>query len=320
MKKIAMAALVVLAAVSGFAGPTSTLLKSRAKSSDEVTLGKWQSNFTKARSYATSKGIPFVAVWSNGDACAHCMRFASACNSSTFKTFMKTSGMVFWFGCSSDKSYPAGSSACEWCRKGKTTVFPFVRIYWPKGKVDVVTMGDTLDARKSGKTGGKKSAAYIKGKLKAYKYNLPYKIAFYPNGGEGEMATVSTKYGVSKTLPKNAFVREDFAFAGWAKTATGAVAYKNGATVKNLTTTENATVKLYAKWTRTTYRGFVVGQSKTLAISANKGWVSSGSVPGLKWNATKGTLSGKPTKAGTFKIVFKKNGSTLTRYFVVEAE
>ncbi|MBE6382293.1 MAG: hypothetical protein E7049_04670 [Lentisphaerae bacterium] len=319
MRRIAVFAIATLAAAVCFAGQTSTLLKRRAKSTDNVTLGKWQRNFTKARNYATSKGVPFVAVWSNGDSCAHCMRFASACNSTNFKNFQKTSGMVFWFGCSSDKEHYAGSSPCEWSRKGKTMTFPFVRIYWPKGKVDVATMGDTLDGRKSGATGGKKAASYIKNKVKAYKYYMPYKIAFYPNGGEGEMATISAKYGVSKALPANAFTREDFAFAGWAKTSTGSVAYKNKATVKNLTTTLNGTAKLYAKWTRTTYRGFTVGESKTLTISANKGWITSGSVPGMKWNATKATLSGKPTKAGTFKVVFKNGSSTRTRYFVVSA-
>lgn len=319
MKKLLTLCLAIsLFAPVARAGETSTLLKTRASSSASVTLGKWQSNFTKAKAYAESKGVPFVAVWSNGDVCPHCTRFASACNSSAFKNWMKTSGMVFWFGWSGDRSYPAGSSACEWARKGKTMTFPFVRLYWKKGKVDVATEGDYVTGFYRGTTGGKNASSYIKKKFSAYKYNQPYKIAFVANGGTGSMATVSAKYGVTLTLPKNAFVRTDCAFLGWAKSATGSVVYKNGVKVKNLTSVKDKTVSLYARWRRTTFRIHGIKKSQSLSISSLKGWTATAKVPGLSWSSSKGKMTGKPTKAGTFKIKFRKGASVCTRTFIVD--
>ena len=91
------------AVVCQAASPTGTLLKNRASYTAAVTTGKWQSNFYKAKTYAVNNGIPFIAVWSNGDACGHCMMFENGCNSSYFKNWMKTSGMVFYFTHPGDK-------------------------------------------------------------------------------------------------------------------------------------------------------------------------------------------------------------------------
>ena len=60
-----LACLLACAAVN--AGETATLLKSRRSSGSEATTGVWLSNFSKAKSYAASEGVPFIAVWSNGD-------------------------------------------------------------------------------------------------------------------------------------------------------------------------------------------------------------------------------------------------------------
>ena len=148
------------------AGNTAPLLKSRAKSSAAVKTGVWHSNFTKAKAYADKKGLPFIAVWSNGDTCPHCSHFASAANSSVFKKWMKSSNTVFFFGYSGDKSYRVGSTVFHWCRKNKQTAYPFVRIWWKKKGIDVSTVGDTVDGLYSGSTGGKKAVAYFKKKLK----------------------------------------------------------------------------------------------------------------------------------------------------------
>jgi len=55
-------------------------------------------------------------------------------------------------------------------------------------------------------------------------------------------------YDASKALPANPFERESYRFAGWAKTATGSVAYKDKESILNLTDAPNGTVNLYAVW------------------------------------------------------------------------
>ena len=75
-----------------------------------------------------------------------------------------------------------------------------------------------------------------------------YTVAFNANGGTGTMAAQKMTYGKSSGLRGNAFKRTGYIFMGWAKTKTGAVAYRNGHSVKNLASTAGATVTLYAVW------------------------------------------------------------------------
>ena len=83
------------------ASPTATLLKNRASYNADIATavkqGKWVANFAKAKKYATDNKVPLVAVWSNGDSCGHCTTFEGAVNSSTFKSYMKSSGVIFYF-------------------------------------------------------------------------------------------------------------------------------------------------------------------------------------------------------------------------------
>ena len=77
-----------------------------------------------------------------------------------------------------------------------------------------------------------------------------YKIKFNKNGGTGTMKTLSATYGKKVKLRANAFKRTGYKFSGWAKKKNGKVAYKNKATVKNLTATNGKTVTLYAVWAK----------------------------------------------------------------------
>ncbi len=81
-----------------------------------------------------------------------------------------------------------------------------------------------------------------------------YSVAFNANGGYGTMANQTMTYGTAKNLRENSFTRYDYLFLGWAKTKNGDVAYKNGASVKNLTTEAGETVTLYAKWAKKKYK------------------------------------------------------------------
>ena len=76
-----------------------------------------------------------------------------------------------------------------------------------------------------------------------------YTVAYDANGGSGTTASGSHTYDVSKTLTANGFRRTGYTFAGWATSADGDVAYTDGQSVKNLTSTDGATVTLFARWT-----------------------------------------------------------------------
>ena len=182
MKRLAIALLALLSVMTvRAASPTATLLKTRASYNAAVTTGKWQSNFYKAKKYATDNKLPFIAVWSNGDACGHCVMFENSVNSSTFQKWMKTSGMVFYFTYYGDKgdgtTSKSGKKADDgtvaskifhWCRKNTQTAYPFVRIYWPAGKIDISTVGDTVDGKKEKTTGGKNAVKYFQKKLSKF--------------------------------------------------------------------------------------------------------------------------------------------------------
>lgn len=82
-----------------------------------------------------------------------------------------------------------------------------------------------------------------------YSYWKPntFTVKFAANGGAGTMAAQAIEYGASVALRANAFTKSGCLFLGWAKTASGAVAYANKAKVKNLAAI-GKTVTLYAKW------------------------------------------------------------------------
>ena len=75
-------------------------------------------------------------------------------------------------------------------------------------------------------------------------------VTFDKNASDatGTMAAQTIYSGVSTALNANAFSRTGYTFAGWATSASGAVAYADGAEVKFTTNTT-----LYAKWTPINY-------------------------------------------------------------------
>ena len=78
-----------------------------------------------------------------------------------------------------------------------------------------------------------------------------YNIKFNANGGTGTMSAMSNcKYDTSYKLTANTFKRTGCTFAGWNTKADGTgKTYTNTASVKGLSTTNGATVTLYAQWT-----------------------------------------------------------------------
>ncbi len=74
----------------------------------------------------------------------------------------------------------------------------------------------------------------------------------YPGTASGSTTSSSHTYGTAKNLTSNGFSRTGYIFAGWATSPTGDVVYTNGQSVTNLSSTQGATVTLYAKWTAIT--------------------------------------------------------------------
>ena len=94
---------------------------------------------------------------------------------------------------------------------------------------------------------GEEKSAYVSATI-TKEVVISYCISYDANGGDGEMASTACTYGTACLLPACTFTREGYSFAGWATSASGEVAYADGATVSNLTATAGATVTLYAKW------------------------------------------------------------------------
>lgn len=147
------------------ASTTTTFLKSRVS---KPTVNKWSSGFTAVKNYAEKNNLPLIAVWTNGDACGLCVNFEKTLMKSEFLNWQKTSGCVFWFGCSNDKTADdkLQGTGFTWTRNSKLTTYPFVRVYWKKGKVDVAKSGN--DWTGGGTSGAAKFVKSLKSLLKDF--------------------------------------------------------------------------------------------------------------------------------------------------------
>ena len=114
-----------------------------------------------------------------------------------------------------------------------------------------------------------------------------YKVSFDGNSNTGgTMNSQIFTYGESQALTTNAYTRAysvsynthsgsavttpataTYSFAGWATTAGGSATYSNQQSVSNLTSTDHATVTLYAKWS---------GGSVTLPTTTRTGYTLQG--------------------------------------------
>ena len=136
---------------------------------------------------------------------------------------------------------------------------------------------------------------------------LTYKIAFKANGGKGTMAAQKLQYGKAAKLRANAFTRKGYTFAGWAKTKKGAVAYKNGASVKNLRA-DSGTTTFYARWAKSAYKVVFRANGGSGTMAAQK--MTYGKAAKLRKNAfrRKGYLFLGWAKTKNGAVVFK-NGA-----------
>lgn len=125
---------------------------------------------------------------------------------------------------------------------------------------------------------------------------ITYKVAYNGNTStSGSMSESSHTYDVSKNLTANAFLKTGYSFQGWATTAGGNVVYGDGASVKNLTPTNGATVTLYAKW-----------NPNTITLNFNGNGSTSGSVNNqvFTYDAAQNLNENKFAKAYTVNFVY----------------
>lgn len=78
---------------------------------------------------------------------------------------------------------------------------------------------------------------------------ITYSIAYNKNGGSGSMSNSTHTYDTEKSLTANAYSRSGYSFSNWNTTSNGTgTSYSDQDSVKNLSSTKDATVTLYAQW------------------------------------------------------------------------
>ena len=99
--------------------------------------------------------------------------------------------------------------------------------------------------------------------------NKTYKIKFNGNGStNGSMSDLSMVYGTAKNLTANAFTKTGNKFKNWNRKSDGSgTSYSNRQSVNNLTSTNGATVNLYAQWTPNTLKVYYDANGGRIASS-----------------------------------------------------
>lgn len=93
-------------------------------------------------------------------------------------------------------------------------------------------------------TAGMTGAKTVRANWKANAYQIVYSA----NGGSGTMAATDCNYDQEGEIAANGFTRSGYVFKGWATDENGAVVYRPGDKVTNLTSNAGGVVRLYAVW------------------------------------------------------------------------
>ena len=309
-----LATVAAFAAMSAFATNTDALLAQRDSRDKVVTPGRWHADLAKARAYAEANGLPLMAVWSNGDFCAHCLAWEGAAASDAFASWMSTSGIVFYFGAVNDGSYnynggtgpsPDGQEGYHgtsfyWCRNynvGASYNFPYVRIYWPKGGVDAIYSGGTIDGESAAINGFPCSVTDLSynysperyraqfiypGDYKTYNPSGRYMINFLTNGVTG----------VLRNYTPNTYAGGEFGFTYYPPYLDACIQVEYGTDLTELPVPltrndESARTKSAVNYLRTVYPNghaetnviiWAEGEAKTSAmVKLDKAWLAGAS-------------------------------------------
>lgn len=122
-----------------------------------------------------------------------------------------------------------------------------------------------------------------------------YNIKFDANTGTGSMEKQKMTYDAeAKKLNKNTFTKTGYLFTGWNTQADGkGTSYTNETEVRNLTSTANGTVTLYAQWSQIHY---------SISFDANSGSGTMTDIKNISYDSTILLPANEFTKTGyTFK-------------------
>ena len=155
-----------------------------------------------------------------------------------------------------------------------------------------------------------------------------YVIKFNGNGAtSGSTASMNMTYDVAKNLTPNGFARTGYIFNGWNRFASGiGTSYSDKQSVKNLSSTNGATVNLYAKWKPITYtikfdgNGATDGSTASMSMTYNvsKKLTANGftrtSYKFIGWNTKSDGTGTNYTDKQSVKNLSTTNGATVTLY------
>ena len=231
--------------------------------------------YTPGKSYELKNNLTAKAIW---DPITYYLAFGSGGGDS---------GESFTMTCRYDSEYTMPNN-----KFGKTG-YLFTKWSDPASEIEY-TQGQKF----SNLTSKDKQTISIKALWKP----ITYKIAFDPTKGSGKMDTVTRTYDEPKALPQCEFSRVGYDFAGWSKTVDGDIVFGDCASVKNLSTTQDSTVILYAQW-----------KPKVYVITFNNGYGASATPKkvSVKFEQLLPTTE-LPTKKG---YTFKGYWSGSTQYY-----
>ncbi|HBC85134.1 MAG TPA: hypothetical protein DCZ30_07080, partial [Clostridiales bacterium] len=114
-----------------------------------------------------------------------------------------------------------------------------------------------------------------------------YYIRFNSNGGSGSMSNQTMTYDTASNLTANNFTKTGFIFKEWNTASNGTgESYDNRESVSNLTTTNGATIDLYAQWEAqpTKYAVQIYGINQDVDSSGNTLGLTFGPATGANYN------------------------------------
>lgn len=156
-------------------GPTRRIIALR----QQGTLpqpGIWHRDFVSVRNVAAAEGKPLVAVWTNGDLCGFCRRFAENALDPVFVEWMRESDCYFWLGGSMDPENNRSGYGWDFLIKsGVCGTFPLVAVYQELNGVVARRFfgaGHDFDSGKSGPDGARAAVEAIKHALSSPPQNL----------------------------------------------------------------------------------------------------------------------------------------------------
>lgn len=151
-----------------------------------------------------------------------------------------------------------------------------------------------------------------------------YTVVYNANGGNGTMSNSTHTYNVAKNLNANTFTRNGYAFLGWSQSASATTAtYTDKQSVKNLTSTDGATVTLYAVWQKITTppaTGFIFSilEPTIIEIRNKDGIILHTEVLGklpdgakIEWSWDNDNFIVEENEDGTITIIADENGNTI---------